>query len=481
MFWLQGPQDLQENPDLSKQTSMTVSTIVSDQKMSTSVVSGVTIENEETGTRQELPPLYTLNTIPVTEDDIPTVDDVRRWPYLLESGVTVSDEASLPVGLLIGGNAAVVMEPLRFVKGEDGGPYATLTRFGWILGGLKNVSSRCRVNRIKVNENDPMAEEWFENRAEALGGARRRTGPRRAAMAGCWWRLLLGAMAAAAARAPLPSCPPADVAFELWTGFVYSAPADLLDTRPGTLLLDQCAQLCAETAACRALNYETGLCVLFSSSAEQFPGSVTRSQYPVFTLYLQKICLSGAADACRRPWAFERVPGHQLSGYSRRRVGASSGRHCLQLCLHERTFPCSGCLPVSDGQRVCLSVSDGQRVCLPVSDGQRVCLPVSDGQWVCLPVSDGQRVCLPVSDGQRVCLPVSDGQRVCLPVSDGQRVCLPVSDGQRVCLSVSDGQRVCLPVSDGQRVCLPVSDWVSAAPSASDRRVVAAAAAHLRP
>ncbi|KAF0308358.1 ATP-dependent RNA helicase DDX51 [Amphibalanus amphitrite] len=166
MFWLQGPQDLQENPDLSKQTSMTVSTIVSDQKMSTSVVSGVTIENEETGTRQELPPLYTLNTIPVTEDDIPTVDDVRRWPYLLESGVTVSDEASLPVGLLIGGNAAVVMEPLRFVKGEDGGPYATLTRFRWILGGLKNVSSRCRVNRIKVNENDPMAEEWFENRAE---------------------------------------------------------------------------------------------------------------------------------------------------------------------------------------------------------------------------------------------------------------------------------------------------------------------------
>ncbi|KAF0309694.1 Keratin-associated protein 12-2 [Amphibalanus amphitrite] len=341
-------------------------------------------------------------------------------------------------------------------------------------------------------------------------------------MAGCWWRLLLGALAAAAARAPLPSCPPADVAFELWTGFVYSAPADLLDTRPGTLLLDQCAQLCAETAACRALNYETGLCVLFSSSAEQFPGSVTRSQYPVFTLYLQKICLSGAADACRRPWAFERVPGHQLSGYSRRRVGASSGRHCLQLCLHERTFPCSGCLPVSDGQRVCLSVSDGQRVCLPVSDGQRVCLPVSDGQRVCLPVSDGQRVCLPVSDGQRVCLSVSDGQRVCLPVSDdgqrvclpvsdgqrvclsvsdgqrvclsvsdgqrvclsvsdGQRLCLPVSDGQRVCLSVSDGQRVCLPVSDGQRVCLPVSDWVSAAPSASDRRVVAAAAAHLRP
>ena len=96
------------------------------------------------------------------------------------------------------------------------------------------------------------------------------------------WRALptLGALLLAA-RAQQQACPPADVAFELWTGFVFSAPGDLLDTRPGTLLLDECVRLCTENSACRGLNYETGLCVLFSTSAEQFPGEDAESREDV--------------------------------------------------------------------------------------------------------------------------------------------------------------------------------------------------------
>ena len=153
-----------------RQVSMTVSTIASDKKMNTWVVSGVTIESEETGAQQELPPLYTLDTIPVTKDDIPSADDVSRWPYLLDSEVSISDQTSVPVGLLIGSNAAAVMEPLRVIPGEDGGPYAILTRFGWTLGGVKKVDGKCRVNHIKVSRDDGMKEEWFENRAEIRRG-----------------------------------------------------------------------------------------------------------------------------------------------------------------------------------------------------------------------------------------------------------------------------------------------------------------------
>ncbi|XP_037089518.1 uncharacterized protein LOC119109871 [Pollicipes pollicipes] len=128
--------------------------------------------------------------------------------------------------------------------------------------------------------------------------------------------------------------------FELWTGYVYSAPGDLLDTRPGTLLLDECVQLCGDNGACRGLNYETGLCVLFSSSAEQFPGAITRSEYPVYTLYLQKVCLSSVRSVCTRPWAYERVQGHHLNEYPRRRLRVGSRLSCMQLCLHELEFPC---------------------------------------------------------------------------------------------------------------------------------------------
>ena len=69
-------------------------------------------------------------------------------------------------------------------------------------------------------------------------------------------------------------CPsPQDkVHVELITGKVYTAPEDMLDSRPGTLMLTDCIDLCLSNSSCTAANFETGLCVLFSSSAQQFPG-----------------------------------------------------------------------------------------------------------------------------------------------------------------------------------------------------------------
>ena len=43
------------------------------------------------------------------------------------------------------------MEPLQVCPSQHGGPHAILTKFGWILGGLKNERGRCQVNRIKVD------------------------------------------------------------------------------------------------------------------------------------------------------------------------------------------------------------------------------------------------------------------------------------------------------------------------------------------
>ena len=53
---------------------------------------------------------------------------------------------------------------------------------------------------------------------------------------------------------------------------VFTAPEDILDSRPGTLMLTDCIDLCLSNSTCRAANFETGLCVLFSSSAQQYPG-----------------------------------------------------------------------------------------------------------------------------------------------------------------------------------------------------------------
>lgn len=68
------------------------------------------------------------------------------------------------------------------------------------------------------------------------------------------------------------TCADKDTHFELVTGFVYTAPDDMMDSRPGTLMLTDCIELCRRNATCKSANFETGLCVLFGSSAEEFPG-----------------------------------------------------------------------------------------------------------------------------------------------------------------------------------------------------------------
>lgn len=67
-------------------------------------------------------------------------------------------------------------------------------------------------------------------------------------------------------------CDPDMVGFELVTGYVYSAPKNLIESIPGSLMLTECLETCQANDSCQAVNYETGLCVLFSSNADSNPG-----------------------------------------------------------------------------------------------------------------------------------------------------------------------------------------------------------------
>lgn len=67
-------------------------------------------------------------------------------------------------------------------------------------------------------------------------------------------------------------CDPDMVGFEIVTGYVFSAPGKLLESLPGTLMLTDCLEACQNNDSCRSVNYETGLCVLFSSNSDILPG-----------------------------------------------------------------------------------------------------------------------------------------------------------------------------------------------------------------
>jgi hypothetical protein len=69
-------------------------------------------------------------------------------------------------------------------------------------------------------------------------------------------------------------CPADEISFEMVTGFVYTAPSDMLDSQPGTLMLTDCIDTCRKNSSCKSINYETGLCVLFSSNADEGTGKM---------------------------------------------------------------------------------------------------------------------------------------------------------------------------------------------------------------
>lgn len=69
-------------------------------------------------------------------------------------------------------------------------------------------------------------------------------------------------------------CVAEDTTFELVTGYVLTAPEEIIDTLADTLQLADCIETCRKNDTCKALNFETGLCVLFRTSALEAPGKL---------------------------------------------------------------------------------------------------------------------------------------------------------------------------------------------------------------
>ena len=64
-------------------------------------------------------------------------------------------------------------------------------------------------------------------------------------------------------------------------------------------------------------------------------GELTPSQFPVFTIYLQKNCLP-SASLCKAAWDYERVMNHKLDIQPMRQAETRGNRQqCMELCLQD--------------------------------------------------------------------------------------------------------------------------------------------------
>ncbi|XP_068208327.1 uncharacterized protein [Palaemon carinicauda] len=74
-----------------------------------------------------LPKTYSRQEIPVSHDQIPRPELLRRWPYLHDVAKSIPEiMPEIDIGLLIGSNCPLAMEPLKIISTDGKGPFALI-------------------------------------------------------------------------------------------------------------------------------------------------------------------------------------------------------------------------------------------------------------------------------------------------------------------------------------------------------------------
>lgn len=115
-----------------KPTTVLLRTMAHERPIKSMLVRGIEVSELKSNKFIPLPEVYTQRSMPVTKDNIPTQEDLKKWPYLSEVQLPQIDS---DVELLIGMNAANVMEPWQVINSEEDGPYAVRTLLGWVTNG----------------------------------------------------------------------------------------------------------------------------------------------------------------------------------------------------------------------------------------------------------------------------------------------------------------------------------------------------------
>lgn len=116
--------------------------------------------------------VYSHKSTPVAKENIPKMEDLKKWPYLKEVDLTPINAS---IGLLTGVNTPRAMELWKVISSQGSGPYAMKTSLGGVINGPfsddgNDGSLQC--NRISIEEmlvqqyNQDFTEQYYEDKNE---------------------------------------------------------------------------------------------------------------------------------------------------------------------------------------------------------------------------------------------------------------------------------------------------------------------------
>lgn len=155
-----------------QQTEISLTTMASKNNLITvKVVQGLEVSDLEAHHTIPLPSVLAYKDLPVDRGDIPSMDQIKKWPHLAHLPLVWS---TAQVGILIGMNVPGALRPLEVIHGNDDQPYAIKTKLGWTVHGPMGdgpnqsvKSNRIRVDSLEIEKMLHMAfNKDFQDHAE---------------------------------------------------------------------------------------------------------------------------------------------------------------------------------------------------------------------------------------------------------------------------------------------------------------------------
>ena len=113
-----------------KQTKLTLRTLQGEENSAECSPVSLQISDLHQENTVKLPEVYSRSNLPIPAEAIATQQDVNRWPHL--KGVKMP-KIEAEIGLLIGSNVPLALQPREYIPSENSGPFATRTVLGWVL------------------------------------------------------------------------------------------------------------------------------------------------------------------------------------------------------------------------------------------------------------------------------------------------------------------------------------------------------------
>ncbi|XP_054763530.2 uncharacterized protein LOC129270153 [Lytechinus pictus] len=149
-----------------RKINLHVSTMTDEKVVRSQVFTGMEVSDLTGKNIVQLPEVYSQEKIPVNMEDVPTKEDIQKWPYL--QGIELPAIQEAHVGLLIGSNVPKAMEPIEVINSETpNGPFACKTVLGWLIYGAvrehANSARRIQSHRVKAKANIDLQFERLFN------------------------------------------------------------------------------------------------------------------------------------------------------------------------------------------------------------------------------------------------------------------------------------------------------------------------------